>query len=294
MIYSVRHRTSYKYESSVDFARCVMRLTPASSPTQTVVRSGITVSPTPAHSGWRVGSFGERVMTVLIDEPHKTLVIEASSTIEVRTTRPQLPFDSPAWEKVRADALMVRDIGATGPASFLYPTDRTPIVAEITDYARASFAPATAIIEAVTDLNRRINRDFAYDRKATDVRTPVTDSFRARSGVCQDFAHIMIAGLHGLGLAAAYVSGYLRTVPPAGRPRLQGADATHAWVSVWCGIDYGWIGFDPTNACLAEDDHIVLATGRDYDDVAPIEGIILSPGRQVLKVAVDVVPLGER
>jgi transglutaminase-like putative cysteine protease len=294
MIYAIRHRTTYSYESHVDYARCVMRLTPENSSTQTLVRSAISVSPFPAQTSWRIGSFGERVMTVVIDEPHKALVIEATSTIEVQTARPQLPFDSPAWEMVRADALVVRDLGAAGPASYLYPTTRTPIVPDISDYARASFAPSQSIIAAVTDLTERLHRDFTYDRKATNVATPVTDSFRTRRGVCQDFAHIMIAGLRGLGLPAAYVSGYLRTVPPAGRPRLQGADATHAWVSVWCGSDYGWIGFDPTNACRAQDDHIVLATGRDYGDVAPIEGIILAPGRQLLKVAVDVVPQDAR
>lgn len=294
MIYAVRHRTTYRYESHVDFARCVMRLTPESSPAQTVLRSAISVSPFPAQTNWRTGSFGERVMTVVIDEPHKALVIEATSTIEVLTARQRLPFESPPWPDVRAGSVATNDISAKGPASYLYPTARTPILPEITDYARPSFASGQSIIAAATDLMSRIHRDFAYDRKATDVATPVAESFRTRRGVCQDFAHIMIAGMRGLGLPAAYVSGYLRTVPPAGRPRLQGADATHAWVSVWCGSDYGWIGFDPTNACQAQDDHIVLAMGRDYGDVAPIEGIILAPGRQHLKVAVDVVPQEER
>lgn len=294
MIYAVRHRTTYAYESHVDFARCVMRLTPETSTTQTLIRSAISVSPFPAQTSWRTGSFGERVMTVVIDEPHKALVIEATSTIEVLTTRPGLPFESPAWEVIRADSLIAGDLSAHGPASFLYPTTRTPIVAQITDYARASFASGRSIIDAATDFAQRLHDDFTFDRKATDVATPISESFGARRGVCQDFAHIMIAGLRGLGLPAAYVSGYLRTVPPEGRPRLQGADATHAWVSVWCGSDYRWIGFDPTNACLAQDDHIVLATGRDYGDVAPIEGIILAPGRQRLKVAVDVVPQDAR
>jgi transglutaminase-like putative cysteine protease len=139
----------------------------------------------------------------------------------------------------------------------------------------------------------RIHSDFVYDSEATDVSTPAAEAFRVRRGVCQDFAHIMISGLRGLGLPAAYVSGYLRTLPPPGGVRLEGADATHAWVSVWCGEENGWIAFDPTNAIVVKNDHIVLAIGRDYSDVAPIDGIILAPGKQTLKVGVDVIPESE-
>jgi transglutaminase-like putative cysteine protease len=230
---------------------------------------------------------------VLIDRPHKLLSIEARSRIDIHSVRPQLPFDSPNWEAIRALAMVETGLGPACPASYLYPTARTPVLPTITDYARASFTPGRPIIAAAAELTKRIHADFTYDRKATDVATPAAVSFAARRGVCQDFAHIMIAGLRGLGLPAAYVSGYLRTVPPPGRPRLEGADATHAWASVWCGSDYGWVGFDPTNACPAQDDHLILATGRDYGDVAPIEGIILAPGRQTLKVEVDVVPQDE-
>jgi transglutaminase-like putative cysteine protease len=137
---------------------------------------------------------------------------------------------------------------------------------------------------------RRMHADFVFDSSATEVTTPASEAFKARRGVCQDFAHIMISSVKGLGLPAAYVSGYLRTIPPLGQPRLEGADATHAWVALWCGVELGWIGFDPTNAVLAQNDHIVLARGRDYSDVAPIDGIILAPGRQTLNVQVDVIP----
>jgi transglutaminase-like putative cysteine protease len=137
---------------------------------------------------------------------------------------------------------------------------------------------------------QRINRDFAYDAKATEISTPLLEVFEKRRGVCQDFAHVMIAGLRGLGLPAAYVSGYLRTTPPPGRPRLQGADATHAWVSVWCGSDLGWLGFDPTNDLVIGNDHVVLAVGRDYTDVSPVDGVIVGSRKQKLAVAVDVIP----
>jgi transglutaminase-like putative cysteine protease len=148
----------------------------------------------------------------------------------------------------------------------------------------------------------RIRDDFRFDAKATTVSTPLAEAFALRAGVCQDFAHVMIAGLRGLGLPAAYVSGYLRTRPPPGRPRLRGADASHAWVALWCGADHGagegigeggWIGLDPTNACVVRDDHIVVARGRDYGDVAPIDGIVASAGAQKLTVEVDVIPEDE-
>ena len=150
------------------------------------------------------------------------------------------------------------------------------------------------IIEAAAALMTRMRSDFTYDAEATTVSTPIGEAFTARRGVCQDFTHIMISGLRGLGLPAAYVSGYLRTVPPPGRPRLEGCDATHAWVLLWCGEERGWIGFDPTNAILVRHDHITLAIGRDYADVAPIDGVMLAPGEQALKVEVDVIPEHEQ
>ena len=230
---------------------------------------------------------------MLIDTQHTHLVIEAVSRVVVNTPSPPDPARSPAWETVRADVLASRTLGPDGPATYLYPTRRTPASAPITDYARHSFGKGRAIVEAAVELMTRIRDDFSYDPEATTVSTPTVEAFEARHGVCQDFAHIMIAGLKGVGLPAAYVSGYLRTIPPPGQPRLEGADATHAWVSLWCGEALGWVGFDPTNALIVQNDHIVLAIGRDYSDVAPIDGIILAPGEQTLKVEVDVIPLDE-
>ena len=292
MIYTIGHRTTYAYEKPVGFARCVLRLTPASSRTQTLLDSMVRITPEPVSNIVGRGPFGERTQTIVIDRTHSELVIEANSRVDVEPPSEQL-FDSVAWEAVRIEAFGTREIGADGPAAFLYPTRRTPVVPDITDYARSSFVAGRPIIAAATDLMSRMYADFEYNSETTTVSTPTAEAFEARSGVCQDFAHIMISGLHGLGLPAAYVSGYLRTNPPPGQPRLAGADATHAWVSVWCGEASGWIGFDPTNAVLARESHIVLATGRDYSDVAPIDGIILSPGEQAIKVEVDVVPASE-
>ncbi|MGI4881174.1 MAG: transglutaminase family protein [Janthinobacterium lividum] len=293
MIYTISHRTTYVYEKPVGFARCVLRLTPATTATQTLLDSRVTVTPEPSTTLVRVGPFGERTQTIVIDTPHSELVITGTSRVDVDPGKEHDRETSAPWEAVRAQAFGTRALGAEGPAAYLYPTRRTPIVPDITDYARTSFSAGRLIIAAAAELMERMYADFTYDPETTTVSTPAALAFEARSGVCQDFAHIMIAGLHGLGLPAAYVSGYLRTNPPPGRPRLAGADATHAWVSVWCGEADGWIGFDPTNAVLTRQDHIVLAVGRDYSDVAPIDGIVLSPGSQTLKVEVDVVPESE-
>lgn len=290
MKYRLRHRTTYSYQEAVPFARCVLRLTPRSSATQTVLESAITVTPEPSARMQRTGPFGAEILTVTVDKPHHALVIEANSRIDVHVPPPGDPEASQPWEAIRARALNTTDLSPDGPASYLFPTPRTPITPAITAYARESFPPGRPIIAAVAELNGRIYREFKYDPSATEVSTPVAQAFEARHGVCQDFAQIMICGLRGLGLPVKYVSGYLRTIPPPGQARLEGADATHAWVAVWCGEQAGWVGFDPTNAILAGNDHLVLAIGRDYADVAPIDGVILASGVQTLKVEVDVIP----
>jgi transglutaminase-like putative cysteine protease len=292
VIYNLRHRTIYTYGTAVKFARCMLRLTPTSSRTQTVLQTSVTVTPTPSRIIERIGPFGEPTLSIVVDEPHRLLKIEARSRIDVHAGSDALTFNVP-WETIRARAFDASSIEPASPASHLYPTGRTPVLPAITSYARQSFGQGRPIIEATRELMTRIYDDFTYDSEATDVSTPASEAFETRHGVCQDFAHIMISGLRGLGLPAAYVSGYLRTLPPTGGVRLEGADATHAWVTVWCGEEEGWIGFDPTNAILARNDHIVLAVGRDYSDVAPIDGIILAPGKQKLKVGVDVVPESE-
>jgi len=289
--YRLTHRTTYRYDQPVTFAQCVLRLTPASSARQTVTNDQVEISPSPARIETEAGPFGEPTLRARIDAPHTRLVITATSRIDVHTYWPTP--DGMSWEAVRAEAMASRDLSATGPSAFLYPTAAAPLVPEITDYARASFRAGRPLLEGAEDLMRRIKADFVYDDEATDVSTPAATAFAARRGVCQDFAHIMICGLRGLGLPAAYVSGYLRTVAPAGQARLIGADATHAWVQLWCGDVVGWVGFDPTNALLALDDHVVLAVGRDYADAAPIKGLILTPGAQALTVEVDLAPVSD-
>ena len=290
MNYKLRHVTTYHYEDEVTFARCSLRLTPRNGSDQSVFESSVTVTPAPVSVVEHVGQFGERVMTAMVETPHTELIIEAQAKVDVHRPAPAELRGLP-WEVVRELAFGVESLDIASPANFLFPTRMTSIRHEITDYARASFAPGRPSLEAAFELAGRIKREFAYDPKSTEVSTPALEAFQARRGVCQDFAHIMISGLHGLGLPAAYVSGYLRTYPLPGQPRLEGADATHAWVAVWCGDQSGWVGFDPTNAVVAADNHIILAVGRDYSDVAPIGGVVLGSGDQTIDVAVDVVPI---
>jgi transglutaminase-like putative cysteine protease len=209
VIYELRHRTTYDYEDPVTFARCVLRLTPQSSGRQTVLRSTVTVTPTPSDTLHRTGAFGEHTITVVIDKPHKALIIEGRSKVDVHAPAitPQMP--SAAWEDIRTASYRSPDLGADSPAAFLYPTRRTAPIGMITDYARRSFTPGRPILQAAAELMTRIKADFTYDPEATEVSTPTAEAFEARHGVCQDFAHVMISGLRGLGLPVAYVSGYL-------------------------------------------------------------------------------------
>ena len=293
MNYKLRHLTTYHYSKTVTFARCALRLTPQQSLDQTVLASHMTITPRPSRLEERIGQFGERVITAIIDTPHQELKIEARSDVAVHRAALLPGFTGASWNTVREEASASASLDVISPAHFIYPTDMTRLNPAITAYVAECFPQGRSVVEAAHALSCRIKAEFAYDPDATLVSTPAIEAFGARRGVCQDFAHIMISGLRGLGLPAAYVSGYLRTIPPPGQPRLEGADATHAWVNLWCGKALGWVGFDPTNALIVAGDHIVLAVGRDYADVAPMGGVVLGPGDQTIEVAVDVVPDNE-
>ena len=293
MIYEVRHLTTYRYNAPVTYARCTLRLTPRETDDQAVLASAISVQPRPSSMKSRSGPFGEKITAVVVEAPHTELKIEATCKVQVKRMGADHAVRGAAWESVREAALASASLEIGSPANFLYPTAQVPILAPLTEYARRAFAPDRPVVEAAFELARTIRAEFRYDSKATLISTPAIEAFEARRGVCQDFTHIMLAGLRGLGLSAAYVSGYLRTVPPPGQKRLEGADATHAWVNLWCGEALGWIGFDPTNGLIVADDHIELAMGRDYADVSPIDGVILGSGDQDLTVAVDVKPITE-
>ena len=291
MIYDIRHVTTYAYESPVSFARCSLRLEPKSGGGQELISHSVEIKPSPRERSARTDFFGILTENIVIDTAHRLLRIDARSRVDV--TRDSLTRDAKSqdWERVRDSAYAADSLQASSPVGYMFATSLAPILLPVTDYAEESFADGRGIVACASDLMRRVNKDFAYDSKATEISTPLADVFKKRRGVCQDFAHIMISGLRGLGLPAAYVSGYLRTTPPPGKPRLQGADATHAWVSVWCGAEIGWTGFDPTNDLIVGSDHVILAVGRDYTDVSPVDGVIVGSRKQKLTVEVDVVPV---
>ena len=288
MIYDIRHVTSYSYESPVSFARCSLRLEPKSGDGQQLISHTVDIRPRPAERTVRHDFFGTHTESILIETAHRNLRIDSRSRVSVSRRAPGRADPSPAWESVRDVAFEATSLGPSSPVGYIFTSPLVPVLRPVTAYASLSFPPERGVLAGAVDLMHRIRTEFKYDPKATVISTPLKEVFEKRHGVCQDFAHVMIAGLRGIGLPAAYVSGYLRTIPPPGKPRLQGADATHAWVSLWCGVEMGWVGFDPTNDILVENDHIILAVGRDFSDVSPVDGIIMGSRRQKLGVAVDV------
>ena len=290
MIYDICHVTRYEYGSTVTFNHCALRLLPHDEPGQKVIETKLSIDPSPREMIERSCFFGNRVTSLTISTPHRCLTVEATATVDITREPAPEPQMTPLWEIVRDQAFGSKSLRPTSPAHFLYPSRFVPRFGPATDYAAESFLPGRPVLEAAMDLMHRMRNDFTYDPKATVVSTPLSEAFEKRSGVCQDFAHIMIAGLRGIGLPAAYVSGYIRTIPPAGAARLEGADATHAWVTLWCGEEAGFIGLDPTNCLLVGDDHISLAWGRDYADISPVAGIILGAFDQEIEVKVDVIP----
>jgi len=291
-VYDVRQTTSYTYESKVTYAHHVLRLTPIDRPRQRVHAAALDIVPVPVERREGQDFFGNRVTWISLDQPHDVLIVKVASRVAVDDVVEPPSEESDAWEDVREAAFATTDLGPQSPAHCLFASRQVPLDPEIRDYAARSFAPHRPVLAGAIELMRRIKSDFVYEIGATTVSTTPPMSFALRRGVCQDFAHIMISGLRGLGLPAAYVSGYLRTVPSATAPRLEGADAMHAWVLVWAGPEAGWYGLDPTNAVLAGDDHVVLAVGRDYADTAPIDGVVFASGRQKLDVSVSVTPIG--
>jgi len=287
--YNVTHVTRYTYGATVELTTGVLRLKPVSRDGQVLEYFALRTDPPCLPPIDRIDAFGNAVLSLRIEKPHRELTVEAAS--RVRIDRPSVLEMSPPWETVAAEALNIASLEPDSPAIGLYPSRALSLFDEATAYARESFAEGRPVYEAAMDMARRIRAEFVYDPQATEVSTPAHVAFEHRHGVCQDFAHIMIAGLRGLGLPALYVSGYIRTVPPPGKERLAGADASHAWVSLWCGASMGWTDFDPTNALAVQNDHVEVARGRDYSDASPIESMVLSHGRHELKVEVDVIPI---
>ena len=294
MIYKVRHVTRISYAAPVSLARFNVRLRPAAWPGQVLLDYDLTLDPQPWTVQDEPGPWVVNRTRLLILKPLTALRI--TSAFRVAVDEPgcdPVLAASPTVAEIRALALADHDLSAMGPAGYLFASPLAQQSATIARWAAPHLADSRSVIDAGMALMEAIHREFVYDDGATEADTTPEQAFAQKRGVCQDFGHVMIVAARSCGIPAAYVSGYLRTLPPPGQPRLVGADATHAWVNLWCGPQLGWVGFDPTNACLARTDHIFTAMGRDYADVAPIDGVFRGSGGQSMAVAVDVAPEAE-
>jgi transglutaminase-like putative cysteine protease len=292
VIYDIGMTIAYEYDRPAVAGRHVLRLMPADLPgTQRRVTGFLSILPEPAERRDFTDFFGNAAVEVAFRDAHDEILFRVSSRVE-RISPPASLDMSPPLERLGDEILDYRGLDATAPHHFLGPSPRAAPSAEMTAYAREVLAPGLTAVEAVEAIGLALHRDMKFDPEATTVDTLPSEAFARRHGVCQDFAQVMIAALRGIGIPAGYVSGFLRTDPPPGQPRLEGADAMHAWVRAWCGWDAGWIEFDPTNAIRAGTDHILVARGRDYGDVSPVRGVLRIVGGQKTEHAVDVIPVG--
>lgn len=292
MLYDVRLKLDYDYDSPVAGGRHLLRVMPRTlSGVQRVVAASLSVEPAPVERGDRRDFFGNAVSTIAYRAPHEALEIAMTARVEVSRTGGG-PAAAVPLSALPAEIGAVWSVAPDSPHHFTGPSDRVGREPAIAAYARERAGGAADVAAAVAALCLAVHRDFDYDAEATEVSTTPAEAFALRAGVCQDFAHVAIAGLRGLGIPAGYVSGFLRTKPPPGGPRLEGADAMHAWVRAWCGREAGWLEFDPTNAMAAGEDHIVIGYGRDYADVTPILGVFKTTGGQTATQSVDVAAVG--
>jgi transglutaminase-like putative cysteine protease len=290
MLYRISHRTTYKYASPVSVGNHVACLKPRSYQQNQLIENTLRISPAPVTLTERVDYFGNVLWFFTVQEPHQQLVVESQSDV-LRTRGVMLDTQaSLPWEE--STLLLTQDHSPEGLDAYQYQFEspRIRIHPDFAAYALESFTPRRLMREGLLELTSRIHQDFRFDSRVTTVRTTTEEVFKKRRGVCQDFAHVQIACLRSINLAARYVSGYLRTYPPPGMPRFIGADASHAWVSAYC-RGAGWLDMDPTNDVAPTDGHVTIAWGRDYGDVSPLRGLILGGGGHNLRVEVDMEPI---
>lgn len=294
MLLRVVHETSYDYVPMVRTAQHMAHLKPADRGGQKLLRHELSIEPRPAQCTESIDVFGNTRSFFSLEYAHDFLQVRAESLV---ATSPQaLPGDSVPWEDAAEGMRYHRAAHYDPAAEFAFASPYVPRDDAFADYARASFAPSRPLLDAARDLMHRIHGDFEYETTATDVNTPALEALKLRKGVCQDLAHVMLGCLRSLGLPARYVSGYLLTEPPAGKPRLVGTDASHAWVGVYLPTPHGpgtWVDLDPTNERPAGEDYVTLAIGRDYSDVSPMRGVIHGGANHSLRVAVTVAPAGD-
>jgi transglutaminase-like putative cysteine protease len=289
MEYLVKHRTSYRYLQDVSYSCHLAHLHLRETPNQHVFSSTVTLDPDPASREQRGDFFGNLVEWFTLDQPHTFLEVLAESRVRVNPPPERDARLSESWETVRGRLEEAGEAESRDAVQFIFDSPLTAFNSDVGAYAARSFPPGQKLLTGALDLMTRIHQDFRYDTSVTDATTPVDRVFEIRAGVCQDLAHVGIAAMRSLGLPARYVSGYLLTQPPPGMPRMLGADASHAWFSVWA-PPLGWIDLDPTNNVAAGEGHVTLAHGRDYGDVSPLNGIILGGHDHVIEVGVDVIP----
>lgn len=287
MLYRVSHETVYDYGESVSLCHNQVHLIPRTLDYQRCEAGELVVTPTPLRIDPWQDYFGNQVRYFSIGEEHRRLSILVRSVVEVHERPAFLPAWDLGWEDVRFRIAHPGDDECRAAVQFAIPSRLVRYSHEAAEYASVSFVPGRPLVDAVFDLTSRIYHEFRYDPTATTVNTPPSEVLRKRRGVCQDFAHLEIACLRSIGLAARYVSGYLLTEPPPGQPKLIGADASHAWLAVFC-PGWGWLDVDPTNNQVPDTRHITLAWGRDYSDVCPIQGVVIGGGQPAMRVAVDV------
>ena len=291
MNYLVTHTTKYKYSVPVSVCHNVLMLEPAISPLLTNLEYDLDIVPEPTMTTRRIDMFGNVVQRFSLEESHLTLNITSKSRVTSHGQAEPSADLAATCQQVSIQSKQHSDPNWLSVAPFFFESPRIKFSKDLADYGRQSLIANRSVASAAMELTRRIYTDFKYDTDATAVDTPTSVAFRGRHGVCQDFAHVAVACLRSCGLPARYVSGYLRTKPPEGKKRLIGADESHAWFSVYCGAQLGWIDFDPTNDCLCGSDHVPIAFGRDYSDVVPVKGMFLGGGKTSLSVSVDVAPV---
>jgi transglutaminase-like putative cysteine protease len=291
MLYDLSLHMGYLYDVPASGARHILRLLPLSLPErQRLIAGSLTISPQPEERASFFDFFQHPTTSILLRSAHEKLDIRMQARVQVESQPVTADF-SPILKKLPEEIADCWSLDASSPHHFLGTSPRLPETPEISDYARQWASTDLTVMQIAHAICSQVHKDFVYDAKATTVDTTPKEAFRIKRGVCQDFVHVMIIALRSLGIPAGYVSGFLRTIPPPGKARLEGADAMHAWVRIWCGEMAGWIELDPTNNIPAGTDHIVVAYGRDYSDVAPVIGILKSYGNHKTIQAVDVIPL---
>jgi transglutaminase-like putative cysteine protease len=291
--YRVTHVTQYFYGELVPLCHNLVRLRPRDTAWQTCLSHDLAVEPMPAGRRERIDFFGNHVTWVALQQAHKGLKIRACSEVDVNERPAAGDAPSMAWDEVPNWLASRLDADSLEARQFTFDSPHVPRDRQLADYARPSFPAGAPLFKCLVEFNERINKEFTFDSTATTVSTPVLDVLSRRRGVCQDFAHLAIGCLRSLGLPARYVSGYVATKPPPGKPRLAGADASHAWISVFI-PQRGWVDFDPTNALIPSGGHVTIAFARDYGDVSPVKGVMIGGDWHSLSYSVDVEPYGPR